>query len=152
MIEKAIGIRIVDGRGRTVRRLSKRSYFDARMVHQSTERWAAEGKPVSRKRLARLEADVEHRPAPPGRIALPLEVGYFPSPSIDPSQLGRMALAPEGDYLPMPGGLPLRKDKVAAVLERVALALGLVDESGVVLVDDLNAATLTVTELRKYAH
>jgi hypothetical protein len=63
-----------------------------------------------------------------------------------------MALPPEGDYLPLPGGLPLRKDKVAAVLERVALALGLVDEAGMVLVDDLNAATLSVAELREYAH
>jgi hypothetical protein len=129
MLEKTIRIKVVDGRGRTVHRLSKSSFFDARMVHQSTESWGAESKPDSRKELARAEAGEDL-----------------------PGHVGRMALPPEGDYLPLPGGLPLRKDKVAAVLERVALALGLVDEAGVVLVTNFNAATLSVAELRKYAH
>ena len=122
---KAIRITIVDGRGRTLHRLSKRSYFDAAMAHQKTEPWGAEGKPPSRKGLAHIEAG-DKRPG------------------------GRRTPFPDGDYLPLPGGLPMRKDKVAPVLERVARALRLVDESGVVLTDNLNAATLTVADLRKY--
>lgn len=128
MIEKAIGIAIVDDRGRTVRRLRKSSYFDEEsMAHLNTTRWGAAGKPDSRKGLAHVEAG-EKRPA----------------------DRSLRASFPDGDYLPLPGGLPIRNDKVAPVLERLALALGLVDESGVVLTDNLNAAKLSVAELRKY--
>ncbi len=126
MTVKAVRIKVVDDQGRTVCRFRKASYFDASMRPQETEPWGAESKPMSEKWLM---AD----PAAP-------------------SHEGRLAKPPEGDYLPLPQGLPLRIDKVRAVLDRVAFPLGLVDESGVVLVDDLDAATLTVSELRRYAH
>ena len=112
MIEKAIGIAIVDDRGRTVRRLRKSSYFDEEsMAQRNTTRWGAAGKADSRKGLAHVEAG-EKRPA----------------------DRSLRASFPDGDYLPLPEGSPYsQRQKVAPVLERLALALGLVDESGVVL-------------------
>jgi hypothetical protein len=127
--ERVIRIKVVDGRGRTVRRVSKRSYFDARMAHEHTEPWTPESKPDSGKWLKRVETEND--------------------PPVNP---GRMVDYPDHEYLSLPGGLPLRLEKVAAVLERLALTLGLVDESGVVLVTDFDAATLSVAELRSHAH
>lgn len=58
----------------------------------------------------------------------------------------------EDGYLPLPGGLPVRMDKVKAMLERWALGLGLVDESGVVRVVKFDAVPLPAAMLRKYVH
>ncbi|VBA60277.1 hypothetical protein [Mycobacterium attenuatum] len=130
MRTKSIRIKVVDSRGRTVAYLGKRSYFKAGQ-HDYTEPWAAHGRPVSEKRLAQ---DLD-TPALDGRME--------PSPLLHGDNDRR--------YLPMPNGLPLRLDKVAPMLERLALTLSLVDESGAVLTEDQNAATLTVEQLRSYA-
>ena len=45
-------------------------------------------------------------------------------------------------------GLTVKWEKVTPVLERIALALALVDESGTVLVKERNAATLSIDQLR----
>jgi len=68
-------------------------------------------------------------------------------------QLGRMPPSPwvflDGQhYLKVPG-LTLHWEKVTPVLDRIALTLGLIDPSVAVIVDDLDAATITVDQLRR---
>jgi hypothetical protein len=123
MFEKAIRFKLVDQRGRTLSRFSKRSYFDAQMQPKETEPWVTEAKPQKR---------------PPN--ATPAHEGRLPPLPIRHADGGQR-------YLEVPG-LTLKWDKVTPVLERIALAMGLVDASGVVLVDDLDAATLTTEQLR----
>ncbi len=110
MSVKAIRIKVVDDQGRTVCRFRKTSYFDASMQPQETQPWDAESKPMSGKWLM----------ADPAASA--------------PSHKGRLAKIPvrrndDGRrYLELPG-LTLKWEKVTPVLDRIAVALNLVDTS-----------------------
>lgn len=128
---REIRIKVVDGDGDTVQKFSKRSYFDKRMQHERTEPWAAEAKPVSIKWL--------HSDRNPGGFSHPSRLAQ-PKVSHHAGQ----------KYLDLPG-LTLKWQKVEPVLDKIAFALGLVDDSGVVLKDDMAAATVTVEQLRKFA-
>jgi len=124
---KAIRIKVVDGQGRTVCRFRKMTYFDASMQPQKTEPWGAESKPISEKWLGADPATPSHQ----ARLA---------APPVRCTAAGRR-------YLELPG-LTLRWERVTPVLERIAAALNLVDSSGVVLLHDLDAAALTIDQLR----
>lgn len=123
MFERCVRFKLADDRGRTICRFSKRSYFDADMQHRETEPWAAEAKPEKRRTRS-----------------APTTEGRLPPLRVRRTEDGRR-------YLELPG-LTLKWEKVEAVLERMAVTLELVDASGVVLTDDLDAATLTTKQLR----
>jgi hypothetical protein len=125
----AIRLKVVDENGRTVCKISKRTYFDKQMQPERTEAWAAEAKPMSEKELTREDSI----PAQQARLAQ-----------------HRARTVKSQKYLELPG-LTLKWEKVESVLDQVAFALRLMDASGAVLKDDLAAATLTVEQLRKFA-
>lgn len=129
MSVKKIRFKLVDELGRTVCRFGKSTHFDAGMQPEKTELWGAESKPLSEKWL-------EGDNAGPSRDA---RLAGTPVRCTDDGRV----------YLELPG-LTLRWGKVTSVLDRIAVALQLVDAAGVVLVDDMDAATLTTDQLRKY--
>lgn len=125
MFVNIIRFKVIDDRGRTVSVLSKRSYFDSDMQFEQTERWSAEGKPVSKRRPEGIRGQE-------GRIP-------------------RSALRRRGDqwYLELPG-LTVKLENLEPLLDGIAAKRGLLDASGVVVVHDENAATLTTADLRRY--
>jgi len=125
----AIRFKVVDDTGKVVCKISKETHFDKQMKPELTLRWTAQSKPMSKKDLER-ENPI---PAQEGRLA------KIRSRTIEGQK-----------YLELPG-LTLKWEKIEQFLEQLALGLGLADASGVVLKDDLEAATLTVDQLRRFA-
>ncbi len=122
----AIQITLHDDRGRTVCKFWKQTSFDHQMQPTATAPWTVAGKPIGDKQL-RHESDV----LPIGNIA--------------PMRLARHDNGVQ--YLEVPG-LIIRWEKVEPALDRIAANLGLVDRDGVVLRDDMDAATITTSQLR----
>lgn len=111
-------VTVVDERGRTVCKFSKRTYLDDQMRRERTESWAAQAKQTSEKAFRR-EGPLS--PRSPGRLE------QLPTNTFDGQK-----------YLELPG-LTLKWEKIVPFLDRIALSLGLIDASGAVLKDDLMA-------------
>jgi hypothetical protein len=117
----AIRVRVVNDKGHIVCVFRKTSHFDKQLRPERTEAWGAEAKPLSEKWLARRDSLAQE-----ARLAKP------PVRTVDGQR-----------YLNLPG-LTLKWWKVESVLDQIAAALNFVDASGVVLKDDMAAATLTI--------
>ena len=138
MLERLIGIKLVSEHvrhgkpmlRRTVCAFTKRSYCDdPRTREWTTEEWTVHQLPVGRSRRIRRAVGTDGAQSPS-------VVHHLPD--------GRSVL----QVPPQRPQLTRRWEEVTPALERIALALALVDESGTVLANDLNAATVTVDDLR----